>query len=211
MITFGYNSKFSSILRSLSAIAIGTVMVISTNATVTVVKIIAAFLFAAGVVSFVYGYLNRKSGAMSLMTVNAVVDIVIGLLLFLFPTAVAGIIVTLIGIAILVFAILQLVVLSGTLSLVGMGGFSIFLSIIALVGGITLLFNPFSERVMSILAGVFLVVYGISDLISMLRVTKAKEAYEIKFRQDTAAGTSDGADDVPESLADVRDVEYRKE
>ena len=210
MITFGYNSKFSSILRSLSAIAIGLVMVISTNATVTVVKIIAAFLFAAGVVSFVYGYLNRRSGAMSLMTVNAVVDIVIGLLLFLFPTAVAGIIVTLIGIAILLFAVLQLVVLSGTLSLVGMGGFSLVLCIIALVGGITLLFNPFSERVMSILAGVFLVVYGISDLLSMFRVTKAKEAYEIKFGQENHETQQDG-NDVPESLADVKDVEYRKE
>ena len=210
MITFGYNSKFSSILRSLSAIAIGLVMVISTNATVTVVKIIAAFLFAAGVVSFVYGYLNRRSGAMSLMTVNAVVDIVIGLLLFLFPTAVAGIIVTLIGIAILLFAVLQLVVLSGTLSLVGMGGFSLVLCIIALVGGITLLFNPFSERVMSILAGVFLVVYGISDLLSMFRVTKAKEAYEIKFGQENRETQQDG-NDVPESLAYVKDVEYRKE
>ena len=210
MIIFGYNSKFSSILRSLSAIAIGLVMVISTNATVTVVKIIAAFLFAAGVVSFVYGYLNRRSGAMSLMTVNAVVDIVIGLLLFLFPTAVAGIIVTLIGIAILLFAVLQLVVLSGTLSLVGMGGFSLVLCIIALVGGITLLFNPFSERVMSILAGVFLVVYGISDLLSMFRVTKAKEAYEIKFGQENRETQQDG-NDVPESLADVKDVEYRKE
>ena len=210
MITFGYNSKFSRILRSLSAIAIGLVMVISTNATVTVVKIIAAFLFAAGVVSFVYGYLNRRSGAMSLMTVNAVVDIVIGLLLFLFPTAVAGIIVTLIGIAILLFAVLQLVVLSGTLSLVGMGGFSLVLCIIALVGGITLLFNPFSERVMSILAGVFLVVYGISDLLSMFRVTKAKEAYEIKFGQENRETQQDG-NDVPESLADVKDVEYRKE
>ena len=210
MITFGYNSKFSSILRSLSAIAIGLVMVISTNATVTVVKIIAAFLFAAGVVSFVYGYLNRRSGAMSLMTVNAVVDIVIGLLLFLFPTAVAGIIVTLIGIAILLFAVLQLVVRSGTLSLVGMGGFSLVLCIIALVGGITLLFNPVSERVMSILAGVFLVVYGISDLLSMFRVTKAKEAYEIKFGQENRETQQDG-NDVPESLADVKDVEYRKE
>ena len=118
MITFGYNSKFSSILRSLSAVAIGLVMVISTNATVAVVKIIAAFLFAAGVVSLIYGYINRKSGAMSLMSVNAAVDIVIGLLLYLFPTAVSGIIVTLIGVAILLFGILQLVVLTGTMSLV---------------------------------------------------------------------------------------------
>ena len=176
MITFGYNSKFSSILRSLSAIAIGLVMVVSNNATVTVVRIIAAFLFAAGVVSFIYGFVNRKNGAMALMSVNAAVDIVIGLLLYLFPTAVAGVIVTLIGVAVLIFGIIQLIVLTGTMSLVGMGGFSLILCIFALIGGITLLFNPFSERVMSLLAGILLIVYGVSDLISMFRVIKAREA-----------------------------------
>lgn len=210
MITFGYNSKFSSILRSLSAIAIGLVMVVSTNATVTVVKIIAAFLFAAGVVSFIYGYVNRKNGAMTLMSVNAAVDIVIGLLLYLFPTAVAGVIVTLIGVAVLIFGIIQLIVLTGTLSLVGMGGFSLILCIFALIGGITLLFNPFSERVMSLLAGILLIVYGVSDLISMFRVLKAKEAYEIKFGDGQERSDNDD-DDVPPSLAGVKDVEYHKE
>ena len=210
MITFGYNSKFSSILRSLSAIAIGLVMVVSTNATVTVVKIIAAFLFAAGVVSFIYGYVNRKNGAMTLMSVNAAVDIVIGLLLYLFPTAVAGVIVTLIGVAVLIFGIIQLIVLTGTLSLVGMGGFSLILCIFARIVGITLLFNPFSERVMSLLAGILLIVYGVSDLISMFRVLKAKEAYEIKFRYGQERSDNDD-DDVPPSLAGVKDVEYHKE
>ena len=210
MITFGYNSKFSSILRSLSAIAIGLVMVVSNNATVTVVRIIAAFLFAAGVVSFIYGFVNRKNGAMALMSVNAAVDIVIGLLLYLFPTAVAGVIVTLIGVAVLIFGIIQLIVLTGTMSLVGMGGFSLILCIFALIGGITLLFNPFSERVMSLLAGILLIVYGVSDLISMFRVLKAKEAYEIKFR-DGQEHSDDDDDDVPPSLAGVKDVEYHKE
>lgn len=210
MITFGYNSKFSSILRSLSAIAIGLVMVVSNNATVAVVRIIAAFLFAAGVVSFIYGFVNRKNGAMALMSVNAAVDIVIGLLLYLFPTAVAGVIVTLIGVAVLIFGIIQLIVLTGTMSLVGMGGFSLILCIFALIGGITLLFNPFSERVMSLLAGILLIVYGVSDLISMFRVIKAKEAYEIKFRDGQEHSDNDD-DDVPPSLAGVKDVEYHKE
>ena len=44
MITFGYNNKFSTALRALAAIGIGLVMVFSTEATVNVVKIIAACL-----------------------------------------------------------------------------------------------------------------------------------------------------------------------
>ena len=174
MITFGYNNKFSTALRALAAIGIGLVMVFSTEATVNVVKIIAAFLFAAGMVSLGYGFAHRKSGAMALMSVNAVVDIVIGLLLFCFPNVVAGAIVTIIGIVILLFGILQLIVLGGTMSLVGMGGFSLILSILAVIGGITLLFNPFSERIMSVLAGIFLIFYGISELISMRRVSRRK-------------------------------------
>ena len=72
MITFGYKSKFSSILRACAAIAIGAVMIISTNATETVVRVIAAFLFAAGLVSLLYGYTNRKSGAAIRPTIRRV-------------------------------------------------------------------------------------------------------------------------------------------
>lgn len=175
MITFGYNNKFSSILRSLAAIAIGLVMVCATDATTTVVQIIAAFLFAAGIVSFAYGFANRKSGTFGLMTVNAVVDIVIGLILFLWPPFVAGVIVAIIGIVILVFGVIQILALAGTMSLLGSGGLNILLAFLAVAGGIVLIFNPFSERVMSILAGVFLIYYGITDLISMRRVSKAKK------------------------------------
>ncbi len=208
MITFGYNNKFSGILRALAAIAIGLVMVCSSDATTTVVKIIAAFLFAAGIVSFAYGFANRRNGALSLMIVNALVDIVIGLLLFLFPEWVAGAIVTIIGVIILIFGIFQILALAGTMSLIGSGLLALVLSGCAIAGGIMLIFNPFSERVMSILAGVFLIWYGISDLISMRRVTKAKAEYEIRFsdsRQDNADRT-----DVPEGLEDVKDAEYHK-
>ena len=61
MITFGYKNKFSGVMRALAAIAIGLVMVCSTEATTNVVKIIAAFLFAAGLVSFAYGLAHKMS------------------------------------------------------------------------------------------------------------------------------------------------------
>lgn len=208
MITFGYNNKFSSILRSLAAIAIGLVMVCATDATTTVVQIIAAFLFAAGIVSFAYGFANRKSGTFGLMTVNAVVDIVIGLILFLWPPFVAGVIVAIIGIVILVFGVIQILALAGTMSLLGSGGLNILLAILAVAGGIVLIFNPFSERVMSILAGVFLIYYGITDLISMRRVSKAKKEYEIHFTETRA--DPDSTIDVDDDFDGIKDVDYHK-
>lgn len=210
MITFGYNNKFSSILRSLAAIAIGLVMVCATDATTTVVMIIAAFLFAAGIVSFAYGFANRKSGTFGLMTVNAVVDIVIGLILFLWPPFVAGVIVAIIGIVILVFGVIQILALAGTMSLLGSGGLNILLAILAVVGGIVLIFNPFSERVMSILAGVFLIYYGITDLISMRRVSKAKKEYEIHFTETRVDPDSTIDVDADDDFDGIKDVDYHK-
>ena len=208
MITFGYNNKFSSILRSLAAIAIGLVMVCATDATTTVVQIIAAFLFAAGIVSFAYGFANRKSGTFGLMTVNAVVDIVIGLILFLWPGFVAGVIVAIIGIVILAFGVIQILALAGTMSLLGSGGLNILLACLAIGGGIVLIFNPFSERVMSILAGVFLIYYGITDLISMRRVSKAKKEYEIHFTETRV--DPDSTIDVDDDFDGIKDVDYHK-
>ena len=169
---------------------------------------IAAFLFAAGIVSFAYGFANRKSGTFGLMTVNAVVDIVIGLILFLWPGFVAGVIVAIIGIVILVFGVIQILALAGTMSLLGSGGLNILLAVLAVVGGIVLIFNPFSERVMSILAGVFLIYYGITDLISMRRVSKAKKEYEIHFTETRV--DPDSTIDVDDDFDGIKDVDYHK-
>lgn len=225
MITFGYKSKFSSILRACAAAAIGLVMLINTDATVTVVKIVASFLFAAGVVTFAHGYIKRNTGALPLMSVNAIVDIVMGLLLFLFPHQVADFIPRLIGVALVIFGALQVIVLAGTLSLVGSGRGSMLLSVIALVGGILLVFSPFSLAVMKIIAGVFLLVYGVSEVLSMSRVMKAQEAYEIKFGQQnqnsgstidaeqttyTSSSTSGTKIDTS-GISDAKEVEFTKE
>ena len=114
-ITFGYKSNFNSVLRALVAIAIGLVMIVVNEATITVVQIIAAFLIAAGVVSIIRGIVKRNDGAMPLMLTNAIVDIVFGLLLFFYPQAVANLIVYFIGILLIIFGAIQLLALSGAM------------------------------------------------------------------------------------------------
>lgn len=142
------------------------------------------------------------------MIVNAVVDIVIGLILFLWPGFVAGVIVAIIGIVILVFGVIQILALAGTMSLLGSGGLNILLAFLAVAGGIVLIFNPFSERVMSILAGVFLIYYGITDLISMRRVSKAKKEYEIHFTETRV--DPDSTIDADDDFDGIKDVDYHK-
>lgn len=210
MFTFGYKTTLSSILRSLASIGIGLVMIFDNEASETVVKVVAAFLFASGLVSLVYGLIrNKKEGLLPLMAVNAVVDILIGVLLFLNPGWVAGFIITLIGIVLILFGGLQLLALAGTMSLLGTGFSTLILSVCAVVGGAFLLFSPFGERIMGICAGSFLVLYGVSELISSWRIRKAKEAYEIRF--NTREEPQPDQDIIETSgLDDAKEVDYTK-
>lgn len=210
MFTFGYKTTLSSILRSLASIGIGLVMIFDNEASETVVKVVAAFLFASGLVSLVYGLIrNKKEGLLPLMAVNAVVDILIGVLLFLNPGWVAGFIITLIGIVLILFGGLQLLALAWTMSLLGTGFGTLILSVCAVVGGAFLLFSPFGERIMGICAGSFLVLYGVSELISSWRIRKAKEAYEIRF--NTREEPQPDQDIIETSgLDDAKEVDYTK-
>ena len=208
MILFGYKTKFSSILRALSAIGIGLVMLLRTDASVVVVRIIAVLLVVAGIVSFIHGYVKRKEGALPLMSVNAGVDILLGLVLFFWPGAVAGFIIAAIGVVLIIFGLLQFVVMSGTVSLLGAGFLPLCLSALAVIGGVTLLMNPWENTVMSRLAGIALIYYGITELLSTHRMVKAKEAYEIQFAEKKEAQQPSSAP--TDYLETATDVSYEK-
>ena len=206
MITFGYKNKVNGFMRAVIALAIGVMMVLSpANALTTVVKIIAAFMLASGVVSLVVGLKDREKGSLPLMSFNALVDLVIGLLLFLFPGVVARFMIYLIGFVLLVFGIVQIVALLSARRVVGLGlGAFILPIIVTMVGGF-ILFNPFAESVMTIIAGAALITYGASELLSSFRMKKAIDEYEIH------QAPVDEAAPVKESpLSEVKDVEYEK-
>ena len=206
MFTFGYKTKLSGIIRALLAIAIGLVMVIGADATRTVVRIIASFIIAAGVVSLIVGLTSSKDKAPLLTTANAVFDCILGLILFLNPSWFSGFIVVIIGVVLVLFGILQLIALTTTVSLLGGGRGFLLLSILAVLGGALLVFSPFSMTVMRILAGLFLLFYGVSELISTFRMNKAKEAYEIRYASDISNPRKE-----PETtVTDAKEAEFWK-
>ena len=183
MITFGYNSRFKGPFRALAALAIGVVMVVSkTNALNLVVQIIAAFLIASGIVTLAVGYKQRANGTFSLMAANTVVDILLALVLFVFPGFFANLLVYLIAFALICFGIFQLVSLGSASRFLGMGVFAFVLPVIVLMSGLFLLSNPsFLGSAVGAVAGVALIIYGASELISSWKMRKAIDEYEIKF------------------------------
>jgi uncharacterized membrane protein HdeD (DUF308 family) len=205
MITFGYKNKFSGLLRALTAIAVGVVMVASkTNALELAVQIIAAFLLASGLVSLLVGYKNRQNGTMGLMGFNGGVDIVLGIILFLFPGFVAGFMIFIIGIVLLGFGLFQLIALVSANRVMKVGGESFILPVVVFLAGFFLVMRPsFVGEAMGVTAGAALIIYGVSELLSSWKMKKAIDEYEIKFPSEKSAPKS-------EEGPQVKDVEYEK-
>ena len=102
MITFGYNNKFNGPVRALVAVALGIIMIIAGDEAMNaVVKILAVFVMASGVVSLVVGFRNKANGTLPLMATNAVFDILIGVVLFMFDAFFANLFIYLIGLSFL--------------------------------------------------------------------------------------------------------------
>ena len=205
MITFGYNNRFSGIIRAGAALAIGVVMVVSrTDAMVLAVRIMAAFLLASGIVSLVLGYRDRQNSRMPLMGVNGTVDILIAVLIFMFPQFVAGLIVYLIGFALLGFGIFQLVALVSANRVMKVGFMAFLMPVLVLLAGAFLLARPtFIGTAVGTVAGAALIIYGVSELLSSWKMRKAMDEYEIR----------QGPKEEPRQESqspDVKDVDYEK-
>ena len=203
MFTFGYKNRFSGVIRAVAALAVGVVMVVSkTDAMVLAVRIIAAFLLASGVVSLVVGYRDRQNRQMPLMGVNGVVDIIIALVVFMFPQFVAGLIVYLIGFVLIGFGIFQLIALAGANKVMRVGAAAFIMPVLVLLAGAFLLAKPtFIGTAVGTVAGVALIVYGVSELLSSWKMRKAIDEYEIHKTP---------TDSPEDPVQDVKDVDYEK-
>lgn len=174
MIKFGYKNRFNGPFRALCALAIGLVMVVRpADAMSIVVKVVAAFLLASGVVSLLQGLKNKNNGALPLMSFNALVDVLLGTFLFVFPGFVAKFIIYLIGFVLLAFGVLQLTGLISARKAVQIGVGAYVIPSLVTLAGCFILFNPFAESVMSLIAGVAFLIYGVSELYSSWKMRKA--------------------------------------
>lgn len=206
MYTFGYSNRLSGPVRALVAVAIGVIMVIyNEQAMNIVVKIIAALIFASGIVSLAVGLKKRNENTSRLMNFNAVVDLVIAALLFMFNGFVANLIIYLIGFALLGFGLFQLFALFGASRIMKLGLWSFVMPVLVTGAGIFLLFNPeWTKSSISLFAGIALIVYGVSELLSSWKVKKAIDEYEISRVEPRQEPQSQDVDYV------VKDVDYEK-
>ena len=207
MITFGYNSRFSAPLRALLFVALGVLMIVAkADAMQIVVKIIAAFVLAAGIVSFIVGIRQRKDGTSPLSFFNAATNILIAALLFAFWEFVAGFVSYLLGFVLFGFGLFQIFVLLSLRSKVRLGFGSYVTPVLVAAVGALIFFSPkFLGQGLGIVAGVTLIIYGLSDLISAFKVRSAMGPEEV-----TPAPESNDAEPESSIPENVKEVEYEK-
>ena len=181
MITFGYKNKFSGFIRAALAIAIGIVMIVSrANALELAVQIIAAFLIATGVVTFFIGLKSSQGGEKNLLSVNAVVDVLLGVLLFCFPSFVVNILVYIIGFVLLLFGLFQIIALLSALKTYKVGLWSFIMPIVVVAAGAFLIARPsFIGETIGIVAGASLIIYGVSEFVSTFKMHQAIHEFEV--------------------------------
>ena len=194
MITFGFKSKTGGLLRAVVAIVLGVIMVsFPGSSLVVIVKILAAFLIASGLVSLVFGIVNRQNGGLALMITNTLVDIILGILIFMFPAEVASIVMFLLGLLIMFFGIFQIVVLMSANRVLPVGIWTFLLPVLCAAGGAMVMFHPFGlGSVITLVAGIALLVYGVSELMATWKMRKAMKEYEIHY---SAGGRTDRGQD----------------
>ena len=204
MITFGYNSRFSAPLRALLFIAFGVLMILAkADAMELVVKVVAAFVLATGLVSFFLGYKKKADGTMPLSTVGAVTNIVIAVLLFGFSKGVAGFISYLLGFVLLGFGIFQISVLASVRKSVKVGfGAYVIPLLVALVGLFIIIWPKALGQSIGLVAGIALIAYGISEFVAAFKVSSAMDPDKI-----TPAPAQE--EPAPEAL-EAKDVDYEK-
>ena len=182
MFTFGYSNRLNGPMRALVAVAVGIIMIIyNEQAMNIVVKIIAALLFASGIVSLAVGMRKKNDSTSKLMNFNAIVDIVIAALLFMFNGFVANLIIYLIGFVLILFGLFQIFALIAAGRVTGFAFWAFLMPVLVTGAGAVLLFTPeFAESSISLIAGISLLIYGVSELFSSW---KMKKAFDVEYEK----------------------------
>lgn len=202
MITFGYKSRFSGITRAVIALILGAVMFFTGNSVTIIVQIMAAFILASGLASLVIGLKKEDQSQRPLIMTNSGLNIIIAVLMFVFAESLGGIFVAIIGIILILFGLFQMVVLFSANRVTQVGAATFIMPAVVLACGALLLFKPkFVDDVLGYIVGASLIVYGVSEIVSSVKMNKVMTDTGI-FRQDNVEPSA-----APE---DVKDVDFEK-
>lgn len=177
-VIYSFTNRTYSVVRGVMALALGICLLVwPDSAAALIIKIIAAFLLAAGILTLMVALNARRKtageGMPALTIMNICVYLVFGLLIFMFPNFFLGVIMFLFGAVLLFFGTGQLINVIYSKKYIGISWGFYVVPVLMIASGILLFFNPFSTvTVLTAFFGACLAVYGLSEMYSAWRLKK---------------------------------------
>lgn len=175
----------SSIISSLVLIILGLLLIFRSEVTIyTISYVIGGLLIAIGAMAIIKFLTNIKvtENNYDINIIYGIVCILMGVLVIEHPNAIATMIPIILGIVIIASSATKL---QYTLQMKDKGSdmwkSTVIISIISLLCGVVLLFNPFKVAVgITKIVGIFILIYGILDITSTLSIRKTlKDTLEL--------------------------------
>lgn len=183
---YAVTNRNYSIVRGVLTLIFGVSLLLWPGDTIgLIVKIIAAFFLAVGLLTFIMMLnANAKSGSgfPALSIVNVGVSLLLGILIFLFPNFFINLIAFLFGAVLLFAGIGQLINIYQTSKYTTLSGGMYILPILITLSGVALFFTPGSSTTLiTMVFGGAIVLYGISEMVSGFKLRHVKFTKDGKF------------------------------
>ena len=163
----------SSLISSVGLSILGILLIFESEATIVSISyIIGGILIAMGVLGIMRYFYSEINSLMDI--IYGVVTVILGLVVILNPQAIASIIPFIIGILIIISSVTKLqYALTLNKYKNPLWKTTLIISIITLIFGLVLIFNPFAGAVfITKLVGALILLYGILDIISTMTIKK---------------------------------------
>nr|MBP8978666.1 DUF308 domain-containing protein [Bacteroidales bacterium] len=169
-----FTSSRSALIRGLIAILIGGLAVFIPGLTLEGIIFSAGLcVLIGGLVSLIFALREKNLGAKNILLLQTVFNLIIGILFIAMPQNIVKFFVIILGIGLLFLGAFQLMVGLSVRSRYGWSWFYFSISLIVIVAGIIMLYDPFkSAQALLIFLGVLLMLYGISELVMAWHLRK---------------------------------------
>lgn len=192
MITFGYKTPWSGLIRSVVSLGLGVLAVAYPgNVIPLLVKIFAVVLMVYGCGMLVYAFVHKDEKSFSLWLSNSIIEIAVAVLVFVFSVFIANIAVKLIGLLLLCSGIYQIIALISAERASRFGVWFFVLPVVEAIAGGTLMFASqlFTSGV-GIIVGIALIVSGLSELFSSIKVYRIQKMMADATKTEEQAGAT---------------------
>ncbi len=219
-IIYSLTNRTYSVIRGIIFLLLGAALLFWPASMLNlIVKLIAAFLVATGIVTLIFTLKAKKQDAAdgqvsflsSFAVVNVAVYICFGALIFIFPGFFVSILVFLFGVILLMLGLGQLANLFLSARHISMPAYFYIVPVIITICGIMLFFQPFTTKdVLTMFFGACVAVYGIEEIISGWMLRKVEFGRDGKFVQRDAPAVEASVEDVPYEEVPYEEVKEEK-